>query len=194
MKSKTDSLVLVSDHAVNGIKDIKVSCGESEFASNFSKVYGAYNDASSKLNTLQQIPTIFLILFGQLALLLFVVALWVNGYSTSEIASQVALIILVTSRIIPAITRVLSLYASLWNAIPWVKNLINIENEISKTQEDTFNREKMRLTNCWSKLEFKNVSFTYPKGRSKSLKNFSVCIEKNKSYGVVGFQALARAL
>ena len=54
------------------------------------------------------------------------------------------------------------------------------------SKEDKRLKNKSGEINTFNKIEFKNVSFKYPKGNRWILKKISFCIEKNKSYAIIG--------
>ena len=192
-KKATDELVTIADHAINGIKDIKVACQENTFSSEFVSSYHKYSQASVQLNVWQIAPSSVVLLLGQLTLLAIAIILTSQNVPHEVIAGQLALIILVTSRVIPATNRFLGLYTSLWNSIPWVKLVIALHAELTALQGLKNKGGAADVVDNWSKISFKNVSFSYSKTHKKSLTDVSLTFERCKSYGLVGISGSGKS-
>ena len=192
-KDATDELVTVADHAINGMKDIKVACQENRFSSEFVSSYRKYSEASVQLNVWQIIPSSIVLLLGQLTLLAIALILTAQDVPNEVIAGQLALIILVTSRIIPATNRFLGLYTSLWNNIPWVKLVIALHEELTTLQKPEEEAEADDIIDGWGKIEFSHVGFSYSNTTEKSLTDVCLTFERRKSYGLIGLSGSGKS-
>lgn len=192
-KLSTDRLVVLANNAMSGVKDIKLACKEDHFAHDFANIFGYASRASSSLSTWQALPSSMLLLLGQLALLALAVILWARGLSQGAIAGQMALIALVTSRVVPAANRFLGLSTSIWNVLPWVEEVIRVERELAKLNVESQQLGAPAAPETWQILTLDNVSFTYPGKHHPAVCGISVKITRGRSYGFVGMSGAGKS-
>ncbi len=185
-KSATETFVVAANNAVSGVKDIKLAGQESQFARYFRNSFATYADSSSSLSTWQVLPSSLLIFMGQFILLALAVVFWAQGLSQGEIAAQVALILLVTSRVIPASNRFIGLYTSIWNILPWVKEVIRMEQMLASVPRPDLDVHAQEAPKGWSTLTGDNLEYTYPTSADQIARGISLTIERGKSYGFAG--------
>ena len=122
---------------------------------------------------------------GQISIILIAITLWLSGYSGAEIAPLMALIILVVSRIIPNVNKLVNDLNGIWAAYPHVMSLEKHDMEFLNLPKRNNLKITKKLTD-FSNLEFKNVYFNYINSKEYILKNINLRFEKGKSYGIVG--------
>lgn len=192
-KQATDRLVVVANNALAGVKDIKLACQEEQFAHEFSNAFRYASGASASLGTWQVIPGSMLMLLGQLALLALGAALWARGLSHGTIAGQMALIVLVTSRVVPAANRFFGLFSSMWNMLPWVDEVIRMERELGKLNAQAQPPDAPAAPRGWTALALDEVAFTYPGKEQAAVSGISLEIRRGRSYGFVGMSGAGKS-
>lgn len=192
-KQATDRLVVVANNAMAGVKDIKLACREDHFARDFANIFGYASRALASLNTWQALPGSMLLLLGQLALLALAVTLWTRGLSQGAIAGQMALIVLVTSRVVPAANRFFGLFTSMWNVLPWVGEVIRVERELSNLNARAQHLDAPAAPETWQTLTLDNVTFTYPGKDHPAVDGISIEIQQGRSYGFVGMSGAGKS-
>jgi ABC-type bacteriocin/lantibiotic exporter with double-glycine peptidase domain len=186
-RQAADQTMIMETQILSGVKDIKVNGGEGYFLQLFKDAYGLMSHASARGVILGQLPTSLLLLVGQSSLLLMVLILWKSGGRGGEIASQMALIVLVTSRVVPAVTRLSATVTSLLNAIPWVEGILILRHSIlesSRTATSVGGTTPVPLG--WRDISFASVSFSYTGTDRMVLEDLSITLERGRSYGLIG--------
>ena len=177
-----------ANQVFSGIKDIKLSARESFFVDLFHVAFSNYGRAGANMRLLQAIPPIFIMFLGQSGLILIALVLWQSEASSGEIAAQMALIVLVTSRVIPAVNRLIAEISGMWAAIPHVGAIFDAKRNIALIEQSQQPRggDSVGSLNDWQELRFDNVGFAYPGSAEAALDEVSLRIERGASYGVVG--------
>jgi len=186
-RKNAEDVMIAVNQAVSGIKDIKLSSRETFFSRAASRHYTDMSDNAAKTKILQMIPSTALLLIGQLVLILTGGILWKLGSSAAEIASELAIIVVISSRLVPTINRLNGNYAGLWTAYPFVTGLRDLENELAvMTSIDTTASPRPPAPELWNQMELQKIHFSYGDNLDKALHDISLTIEKNKAYGIAG--------
>lgn len=173
-----------------GIKDIRINSKEQFFINNFLKYFSSYGKSGVKLRLFQNFSPLIMIFLGQSGIILIAVSLWFKGISSSEIASTMAFIILVISRIMPNATKLISDINGIWAANSHVNSITKLLREDFKTS--TSINKTFISSKAWSKIKFNNVSFHYPDTKNRVIKNVSLEIKNGNSYGLVGMSGAGK--
>lgn len=192
-KLATDRLVVVANNALAGVKDIKLACQEGAFARDFTQVFGYASRASASLNAWQVLPGSLLVLLGQLALLALAAILWSSGLSQGAIAGQMALVVLVTSRVVPAANRFFGLFSSMWNMLPWVEEVIRVKRELDGLNAERREQSLPAASESWQTLVLDNVMFTYSQKARAAVSGISLEIHRGRLYGLVGISGAGKS-
>jgi len=135
-----------------------------------------------------------LLLFGQVTLLALVAGLWTSGLSPGSIASQMAFIVLLTSRVIPAANRVFGLALSLRTVLPWVAEIVRVEHELSTfSAEDRQAADALTTPEAWQILSLHDVAFSYPGKEELAVSGVSLELRQGRSYGFVGMSGAGKS-
>ena len=89
---------------------------------------------------------------------MFATLLWFSGLSGSEIAILLTLAVMISSRLIPSINRLLGNLGSLMNIHPFVIGIINFFNELKyeKNKDNKkFKNKKFSFPENWKKLNLR---------------------------------------
>ena len=172
--------------ALAGIKDVKVSGRENVFVDTFAASYASYANGSAALSNWHMVPFVVILLAGQVGLFVVALTLWWLSSSSAELASQLALLVMVTSRVLPAANRLSTATTTFFGAAPSVQAILDLNNNLGSTEVAKDSKLVPLIVRPWNKIELTNVCFTYPNSDRESLQNISLTIHAKRSYGVVG--------
>lgn len=180
----------MTQQLILGMKDIRLSSREDFVFHSFSNAVDRNRRAGLILKFLSSVPAALIILFGQILLLVVVLVLSKTGESPGNIVAQIALLVMVSSRVIPAINRFSGYITSLWKIFPFLEGLDKIETELSLLTESSdvgFNKQKTEeKLDGFQTVCFNDLDFRYPGVTELNIDNAHLKIESGKSYGIVG--------
>jgi ATP-binding cassette, subfamily B, bacterial PglK len=184
-----DRTIMTASQALAGIKDVKLSSRESHFVGVFSDSYRLASETHARLNLWQQLVPLVLPVIGLAGLMSLVALQWRSGIARGEIAAEMALLVLISSRIVPALTQLSSSVGLLWNVFPFVQGLHDLRASIVQAAAA---RPSPATTigevwdGRWAELTLARVSFTYPGASGHVLRDVSAVIRARGAYGVAG--------
>ena len=173
-----------ASEVLGGAKDVKMSGREPQFVEMFTVAFHTYGNTMANLKLLQAIPPVALLMLGQTGLIVVAVSLWWTGNSSGEIAAQMALVLLVTSRVIPAAIRLSSEISTMWNVIPHVQGIQTLIRETRP--HDRPATPTRQVPADWQTIEAVELGYTHRGTDAASLRNVSATIRRGCSYGIVG--------
>jgi ABC-type multidrug transport system fused ATPase/permease subunit len=101
-------------------------------------------------------------------------------------ASQIALLVLVTYRVIPAVIRLSGLGSQLVSVVPWTKGIIDIRASLV----DATQRPRVPVGRAavpeWQRLRLEHVQFRYPGSERAVIDGVSVTFDRGSVYGLIG--------
>lgn len=168
----------------SSIKEIKISKKDFFFSTRFLKIFNKFGFDNAHLFFFQTLPSVLIIILGQVAILLNAITLWYNGYSGPEIATQMSFVILLIARLVPNANRFMSEFNSILAAKPNIESIFTQKQQINNHIIEYKNKKNIKK-NKWSVIKFSNVFFSY-KSDKTILKNISLNLKKGKVYGFVG--------
>ena len=187
-RMKSDKIVMASTQCFSGIKDIKLSSRERFFINLYANAFWSFSKARMLLATWKHVPPTLLVFLGQIGLILIAVMLWKMQLSSGEIAANMALLVLVSSRLIPAMNRVTADLTGLWSTFPYIERLSILKNALqdqTKNSHDVKSNEMIHPMK-WNKVKLENISFEYDNNSKIAIDNVSLEIDLGKSYGIAG--------
>lgn len=182
--SNTSSLSTFSQ-IFKGIKDIRMNSSEKFFVDSFLKNFSIYGLSGAKLRLFQNIAPVVIMALGQVCLILISLSLWFSKFTGAEIASLMAFIILIVSRLVPNINKLINDLNGIWAALPHVKSLENHNKVFLSNKIKNKTIDKFKLGN-WKEIKLHDVSFKYPKTKNYVLYKVNLKINSGKSYAIVG--------
>ncbi|MEM7122381.1 MAG: ABC transporter ATP-binding protein [Pseudomonadota bacterium] len=183
-RSADERSTLLVNQALAGIKDIKLSSREPTFVAMFGHFFHVLCRTHAKIANWNLLPNAIVLLLGQLVLVGLAYGLWRAGLTSGEITSQMALVLLVSSRIVPAVNRIGGSVAGLWGVAPWIEGLIETLSEIETDKDD--GRAPQPAGKAWQRIALDHVTFRFPAAERTALVDLSIEIEQGKSYAIVG--------
>lgn len=186
-RQASEDTMIMENQIFSGVKDIKVTGKQSFFVQLFAGCYGSMSGTAVRMVVLGMVPAAVMLLIGQVSLLLITVALWQSGSRGGAIAAQMALLVLVTSRVVPAINRLSASVNALANAIPWVGGILDMRSSIVEAR----NRQLrigggVPIKPEWGRIRLDGVSFTYHGSDRLVLSDVSAELAQGRSYGLIG--------
>jgi ABC-type multidrug transport system fused ATPase/permease subunit len=171
---------------LGGIKDVKLSGREPAFVRIYGDSFDTYGAAMGNLKLLQAIPPLALLFLGQSGIILIALILWKMGRSSGEIAAEMALVLLVTARVIPAVTRLAGEVGTLWNVVPNVEGVQSLMRQLPPAADRDGAPDSRADWENWRRLELDNVGYQYSSERGIAVDGVTVTVERGKSYGIAG--------
>lgn len=185
-RKAVDDVVLAADLGFSGIKDIKLSSRENYFTNLYNRAYRVAVMARARIAFVKGLPSILMIFLGQIAMLSIVIVLWLSGLSGGEIAAQMALLLLVSSRFIPALNRLSGDITTFWDGFPYIKGIEDTLSSIRNNKEQSNAETDSSTPLDWHTLTLLDVSYQYPAGSEAVICDLNLVIEAGKAYGVAG--------
>ena len=164
-----------------GSKEMRL-LGRSNF---FIKEFNQLNDHKKVINanqtTLSQLPRLYIELLAVIAVVGLVGIMLVQNYPKEDIISKVGVFVVAVFRIIPSYSKISSALQNIkYNRV--VLDLIHDKLLKLKTNEQA-DKVQLKFDN---QVEFKSVSFKYPKSEKIILKNVNIKLLKGETVGFIG--------
>jgi ABC-type multidrug transport system fused ATPase/permease subunit len=172
--------------AVSGIKDIKVKGREGYFTRVHNGSILAAATTRMKLNLVNRLVPVLVMLIGQLGLLSVALALFLSESDVATLTAQLTLLVLVVGRTLPAAMRLFGNVNKLSSAKPYVRALANIRREVAASGESAVQRKLPDVPEQWREIAFADVSYRYPRAERATLSGITLTLPRNRFYGIVG--------
>jgi ABC-type multidrug transport system fused ATPase/permease subunit len=171
---------------LGGIKDVRLSGRETVFVRVYGDSFDTYGEAMGRLKLLQAIPPLAMLFLGQAGIIVIALLLWKLGKSSGEIAAEMALVLLVTARIIPATTRLAGEVGTMWNVIPNIEGINSLLKQLPPLRELGKVKPADAALIDWQRIEILGLGYRYSPDRAIAIHNIDATIERGKSYGIAG--------
>jgi ATP-binding cassette, subfamily B, bacterial PglK len=189
-----DAVTLTANQALAGIKDVKLTSREAHFSELFRTAYATVTGAHAGLNVWQETPSIVMALLAQVALVTLALVFWNMGIESGQIATQIALLIIVATKVAPAVGRLAVSVSAMVNALPHVKaiqdTLESIEVEARRVGQ---RRGGGKPVGGWRWIRLERVGYRYPDSPNWALREVTIRLERNRSCGIVGPSAAGKS-
>jgi len=163
------------------IKEVIVNNSQDFFNKKFRQLNKSKYRYFSYRLTLDQIPRVYFEFITVLFLIFYTFYLTYLNESTESIIIKLGILIAVSYKVMPALSKVSASYQTIKNTS---SSLRTIYNEISSSTIDLSNKQLVRsFTN---QIYFKNLSFRYNEGEDDLIKNMDFKINKNEIIGIIG--------
>jgi len=168
--------------ALNGIKEIKVAQREKFFVNKFKSVRVETVKFSVKMQTIRQLPKLFIESLCFSGAFLVVAGVILAGVDMQTLIPQLGVFMLAAFKLLPAISRMLESITLIMRQAPsinMVYSIIMAENQDIQTPEPL-------IETSTHDILVKNLTFKYPKTKKAVLRNVSFAIPYKKSIGIIG--------
>ena len=167
---------------LSGVKDVKLLGRETEFVDQ----YHVHNIQSARagglMNTVQQLPRLWLELLAVSGLAILVISMLVQNRALEAVLPALGLFAAVAFRLMPSVNRVLGAAQSLRYGMPVIDTLCAelklAVPEVVATQRSVV---PFRAT-----LELNHITYAYPGVAEPVLKDVSLAIRRGESVGFIG--------
>lgn len=186
-RRRSNEVMAKTIQTILGIKDIKLSSRETFFTTALEDATRGIAYAMAGSTYWGGLPPVVMVMLGQILLVGIVFALWSVGASAAEIAGQVALLLLVSSRLVPALNQFSAGLSRLWDSTPFVQNVATLRQSLVEVIAQYKPKESLSLPiQNWRKISLRNIGFNYRADNASILSSIDADIERGKSYGIVG--------
>ena len=177
-----------------GIKDVKLAGNISTFIDEIDVHQIRRQLAALSTHLWRVCPGIIMVMLGQIGFIMILYIFWESNLSKGEIVGQMTLLALVSSRVVPALNRLVSNLNEIWGSLTFVEGLVSIKSDLLRMEkeqplQDTDNIPPMPH---WANLDLKNIGYTYPNAESASLSNINMSLRKGGYYGIAGFSGAGK--
>lgn len=173
---------------VQGIKEVKISCKEQYFVSEYKKCGKGYVDAVQKYSLYNNIPKLLIetvCIATMVGYMIFMVATGVPTENMLDVFSTLAAAAFV---LIPCVNRINNQINSIAYFEPFFMGVSdNLQDEITGDKVDmsfaTDDKEKLPIND---KIELKNITYAYPGTEKLIFDDAELTIPAGASVGIVG--------
>jgi ABC-type multidrug transport system fused ATPase/permease subunit len=173
---------------LQGIRDIKLSSKEDNFLKVFTRNYHITCRNFYAVTNLSLLPNQAVLLVGQLGMLCIGVGLFLFDMEGGAIASLMAIVVLVASRVFPAMNYLGTAINSLQNASSWIATLNEVTSSLKVALPVPVGRNPKESVDrwLWNEIVFQDVSFSYPNFPEPVLQGISLRLTRGGSYAFTG--------
>ena len=178
------SLTTLMTQIIGGARDIKISSTTYYFSSMCTKHTADAVNSRVYSQLWRTISPTLLLLLSQIAIVTIAsIFVWLQ-IDSSTITTQLTIMLLVISRLAPALTNISTGSTRLLEATPSLLGILNIRQTLAEFE--TPKHYESKLPDQWNSIQLRNASYQYPNASFHSLSDVTLSIEHNKSYGIVG--------
>lgn len=173
---------------VQGIKEVKITCKEQYFVSEYQKCGRGYVDAVQKYSLYNNIPKLLIETVCVACMVSYMIFMVLSGMPTEEMLNSITTFAAAALVLLPSVNRINNQINSIAYFEPFFMGVSdNLQDEISKDKVDmsSFNTviEKMPVT---SKIALRGITYAYPNTEKLIFDNADLTIPVGKSVGIVG--------
>jgi ATP-binding cassette, subfamily B, bacterial PglK len=174
--------------ALQGIKDVKLSSREDAFLKVFAHTYHMSSRSMAASNSWNLIPVQIVMTLGQIGILAMALGLFLTGTDGANLAATMALVVLVGTRVVPAMNRFSAAATGLTNMKSWIEVLSAVHESLehARASSPPTTAENVDEALNWNKLRLEGLAFGYPAGGDRVLRNINLVIKRAGSYAFVG--------
>lgn len=181
----SDLVVVWSTQCFRGLKDIKLSSRMNHFIDGYYSAYWDFARRKCTLTVLRRAPPVVLVLAGQVSLLAITGFLIFAEADPAQLSAIMALLVLVSSRLVPAFSRFAGEIGNLWAALPFIERLLLLKASLDAVSDFDERRAVIKPLD-WRQFELKDVSFSYLENENPAVRNAHVRLERGQIYGIIG--------
>ena len=185
VRNKSDQLVQICEYCFGGIVDILLTTSKRFFLNEYVIKFRNFNVVKYKSDILNMLPSMSLMLIGQISVVLLTLYMVSVEKSAQEITSTLALLVLLSSRIIPAINRVSGDVTGFIRSFGFISRLLELRQQLIEMQlekKDTFIIDNI---SNWKNLKLSKINFSYDDNQT-ILNNLTFEFKKGEIYGIIG--------
>ena len=172
-------------YTIRAYKDVRIENVEQTFLMRFRDQLRRLIKVASLRALLNAIPALLLEFVGFLALSgMIIILVQKQGLDSGATLSYMAILAVVSWRVIPAVNVVLRAQTKIRNRVPFILAVFEFLEEDIKTEEiPDQGLEPLRFQN---ELKIENITFSYPTSDSPVLEELSLEIKRGEKVGIIG--------
>jgi ATP-binding cassette, subfamily B, bacterial PglK len=163
------------------IKDILINNTQNKFYINYKSLNKIKFKYISYRLTLDQMPKVYFEFIAVLFIVFYTYYLNSIDISTEEIITRLGILIAISYKIMPALSKVSASYQTIKNTS---SSLNKIYQEILTSKVEKDNLVSIKKFN--KSIHLNNISYSYPGNSEVILKNINLKINKNEIIGIIG--------
>lgn len=173
---------------VQGIKEVKVTCQEKYFVSEYVKCGTGYVNAVQKYSLYNQVPKLLIETVCVAVMVGYMLYMTLAGVSSEDMISTITAFAAAALVLLPCVNRVNNQVNNLAYFEPFFMGVSdNLQDEISNQNVDmTFADAKEEKLPLHKEISLKDITYAYPGTEKKIFENANMSIPVGKSVGIVG--------
>lgn len=180
VNNDADRVRILGD-ALNNIKDIKLYGRDEKFRDDYNNKSNLSVHASMMYATFQRLPALWLEFSAIFILIFFLGAVILSGGQLFTIIPLLTLFAAAMFRILPSLNRISSAYQTIKFFTPIIHSVNNELNLPGIVENADFDK-----LSFLSKIELKNISYSYQNSQAILFKELSLVIKKGDYIGIIG--------
>ena len=166
-----------------GIKDILILGRKNYFEKYFFKVSRERSRILKNYLTISQTPRYFFELVAIFGLVGFILIMILIGKDNTELIAILGVFVAATFRMIPSFNRIFSAFQ---NAKYYTSSVDLMYKEFKSFYRNQTENNYIKSKDFNSKIEIRNLTFSYSKSKDLVLKKINLTINKGDSIGIIG--------
>lgn len=185
VRNKSDQLVQICEYCFGGLVDILLTTSKRYFLNEYVNKFRNFNVVKYKSDILNMLPSMSLMLIGQISVVLLTLYMVSAEKSAQEITSTLALLVLLSSRIIPAINRVSGDVTGFIRSFGFISRLLELRQQLIEMQLEKKDTLIIDNISDWKNLKLSKINFSYDDNQT-ILNNLTFEFKKGEIYGIIG--------
>ena len=176
-----------ASEALGGIKDIKILGRENYFIDKFANHSLRFSDLLAWNSVVGQIPRYFIEIIAFGGVIFFILLLIITEQDIGQIIPMVSFFVFAGYRVMPVLNRMFVAATKLqFNRAVLDKIHSDLKEDKKEIEWAIEKEEEIEKLEFNKKIEFKNMSFSYPGTKEKVLKDINLTINKSTSVAIAG--------
>ncbi len=173
---------------VQGIKEVKITCKEQYFVSEYVKCGNGYVNAVQKYSLYNQVPKLLIETVCVMVMVGYMLYMTLTGVGSESMMATITAFAAAALVLLPCVNRVNNQVNNISYFEPFFMGVSdNLQDEISNENVDmTFAKESEEKLPVKEKIEIKDIVYAYPQSEKKIFDHASLSIPVGKSVGIVG--------
>jgi len=173
---------------VQGIKEVKISCTEQYFVSEYVKCGKGYVEAVQKYNLYNNIPKLLIETVCVISMMGYMIFMTVSGGSSEDMVTTLTAFAAAALVLLPCVNRVNNQINNISYFEPFFMGVSdNLQDEISSEKTDmTFAADNIEKLKIEDKIEVKGIVYAYPNTEKLIFDKADMTIPIGASVGIVG--------
>ncbi len=173
---------------VQGVKEVKISCKEQYFVSEYQKCGKGYVDAVQRYSLYNSVPKLLIEVACVAAMMGYMIFQIASGVKTENMMEALSTLAAAAFVLLPAVNRVNNQINSIAYFEPFFMGVSdNLQDEINAENVDmTFATDEEEKLPVKQKIEMKDITYSYPNSDKLIFDHADLTIPVGASVGIVG--------